>query len=375
MRPTIITLPLTTLASGDRLFLQVYEFTGRQPGQTVYLQSNLHGAEIAGNAVIHELIEFFRGLDETQLQGTVRLLPMCNPVGVNQRSHQFASGRFNPYDGKDWNRIFWDYEKEGDDLLEFAQIHLNLDVPTIQRHYRQRIQEHFEAAAAAVQSPAGLPFGDRYRYLLQRLCRDADYLIDLHSSSNQGLTYLYYFRDRDDSAKFFLLPAGILLDEYDGDAFDEAFMKPWLALETCFAKLGRPIRFEVEAWTLELGSGMQVDADAVAKGVRGIKNYLVQKGVLAIANYPVEQPSYHDMRFTTSSKVTRYYAPTGGIVQTRAPLGSLVEPEQPIYELLTFNRQGELPSVVKVLAGQGGLVFDLATNQAVNEGEYVLGIL
>ncbi|MGF1499656.1 MAG: succinylglutamate desuccinylase/aspartoacylase family protein [Elainellaceae cyanobacterium] len=375
MRPTISTVPLTTLASGDRLFLQIYEFTGRQPGPTVYLQANLHGAEIAGNAVIHELIEFLMGLDEAQISGKIRLLPMCNPIGVNQRAHQFASGRFNPYDGKDWNRIFWDYEKEEDDLLEFAQIHLNLDVPTVQAHYRQRMRQYFESAAAAVESPAGLPFCDRYRYQLQRLCLDADYLIDLHSSSNQGLTYLYYFRDRDDSAKFFLLPAGILLDEYDGDAFDEAFMKPWLALEACFAELGRPVRFDVEAWTLELGSGMQVNADAVAKGIRGIKNYLVQKGVLAIASYPVEQPSYHDMRFTTSSKVTRYYAPTGGIVQTRVPLGSIVEPKQPIYEMLTFNRQGELPSVVKVHAGQGGLVFDLATSQVVNEGEYVLGIL
>ena len=28
------------------------------------------------------------------------------------------------------------------------------------------------------------------------------------------------------------------MDEYDGDAFDEAFLKPWLALETEVSEFG-----------------------------------------------------------------------------------------------------------------------------------------
>ncbi|MFM6207023.1 MAG: succinylglutamate desuccinylase, partial [Planktothrix sp.] len=51
MIPNIVTLPLIKLASGDQLGLQVYQFNGSKPGKKAYLQSNLHGAEISGNAV------------------------------------------------------------------------------------------------------------------------------------------------------------------------------------------------------------------------------------------------------------------------------------------------------------------------------------
>lgn len=56
MIPTISTIPLQHLASGDRLFIQVYKFIGAKPGKKAYLQGNLHGAEIVGNAVIYQLI-------------------------------------------------------------------------------------------------------------------------------------------------------------------------------------------------------------------------------------------------------------------------------------------------------------------------------
>ncbi|MFM6024571.1 MAG: succinylglutamate desuccinylase, partial [Dolichospermum sp.] len=119
---------------------------------------------------------------------------------------------------------------------------------------------------------------DKYRYKLQSLYLDADYVIDLHSHTGEGIEYLYCFRNREDSANLFLLNYGIIFDEYDGDAFDESFIKPWLALEDALSKLtGEKIRFDIEAWTLELGTGMQMNPDSVSKGVRGIKSYLTQK--------------------------------------------------------------------------------------------------
>ncbi len=121
MIPTISTIPIQHLASGDRLSLQVYKFIGAQPGKKAYLQANLHGAEIVGNAIIHQLIEFLMTLDATQLTGEIWLVPVCNPLSTNQRTHFFSTGRYNIYDGKDWNRIFWDYEKEGEDLDYFAK--------------------------------------------------------------------------------------------------------------------------------------------------------------------------------------------------------------------------------------------------------------
>jgi hypothetical protein len=78
MLPIISTISLRQMASGDRLFLQVYKFIGANPGKKVYIQSNLHGAEISGNAVIHQLIEFLLSINDTDLVGEIWLIPVCN---------------------------------------------------------------------------------------------------------------------------------------------------------------------------------------------------------------------------------------------------------------------------------------------------------
>ena len=175
MIPTISTLDLLQLASGDRLSLQVYKFIGAKPGKKVYIQSNLHGAEIAGNAVIHQLISFLMALPETDLVGEIWLVPVCNSMATNQRSHLFSSGRFCAYEGKDWNRIFWDYEKEGEDLDYFAKSQMNFEPEAIRKNYLVQIKQSFEKLSKRIHSSSGVPFSQRFRYQLQSLSLDSDY--------------------------------------------------------------------------------------------------------------------------------------------------------------------------------------------------------
>jgi hypothetical protein len=375
MIPTISTIPIQHLASGDRLSIQVYKFIGAKPGKKAYLQANLHGAEIVGNAVIHQLIEFLTTLDDTQLAGEIWLVPVCNPLSTNQRTHYFSTGRYNIYDGKDWNRIFWDYEKECEDLEDFAKSQIHLEPVEIRNNYLERIQSCFQTQFAKIQAPSGLPFNERYRYQLQSLCLDANYVIDIHSSSNQAIDYLYCFQSREESAKAFLLDYGILMNEYDGNSFDEAFMKPWLALEKKLAELGKTIQFDIDSWTLEFGSGMQMKPDSVKKGIFRIKNYLAQKGVFKLPGFPLESTPSHKVNFTIKSQIKKYYAPTGGMIQSRVELGSSIKSGQLLYQLLSFNKNGELPILIDVCAEADGLVFDVSTNHAVNEGEYVLSVM
>lgn len=372
MIPTISTIPIQHLASGDRLSIQLYKFIGANPGKKAYLQANLHGAEIVGNAVIHQLIEFFTTLDASQINGEIWLVPVCNPVSTNQRSHVFSTGRYNIYDGKDWNRIFWDYESS-DRVTGSDEYYIELEIDAIREKYLKRIQKSFAKLLEKINSPSGVPFNERYRYQLQSLCLDADYVIDIHSSSNQAIDYIYGFRGREESAKYFLLNYGILLDEYDGNAFDEAFIKPWLALEDRLEKVGKPIQFDIESWTLELGGGMQMNPESVAKGVAGIKNYLAAKKILAIAGYPL--PASETMRFIAKTSIIKYYAPVGGMIQSRLQLGSSVKAGERLYQILSFNKELELPTLIDICAPSDGLVFDVSTNHAVNEGEYVLSLI
>ncbi|MHC5833560.1 MAG: succinylglutamate desuccinylase, partial [Nostoc sp.] len=91
------------------------------------------------------------------------------------------------------------------------------------QNYLTRIKQQFAKIVEKINSPSSVPYTELFSYKLQNMSLDADYLIDLHSSTNQALDYLYYFRNREESAKYFGLDFGILLDKYDGDAFDEAF--------------------------------------------------------------------------------------------------------------------------------------------------------
>ncbi|NJK37420.1 MAG: succinylglutamate desuccinylase/aspartoacylase family protein [Oscillatoriales cyanobacterium SM2_3_0] len=375
MIPKISTVPLLQLASGDRLSLQVYQFQGATPGKKVYLQANLHGAEISGNAVIYHLIQFLQTLDNQQLQGEIWLVPVCNPLSTNQRSHHFSSGRYNSYDGQDWNRIFWDYEKTGVDIMAFAQAHLHLEPEAIQTQYRQMIQDQFQQLLLETKASSRVPFKHYYRCQLQSLCLDADYVLDLHTSTNQALDYLYCFQGREASARDFLLDYGILMSTYDGDAFDEAFLKPWLALESCLADLGKPIQFDLESWTLELGSGMAMDEFSIALGTRGIKNYLASKGVLKVPDFPLPITTHHEIQFVSRQQVKKYHAIAGGMIQNRVELGTFVEKNQLLYEILSFNKIGKIPQILQVFAEADGLVLDLAINQAVNQFDYVLAMM
>jgi predicted deacylase len=376
MIPIVSTLPLFQLASGEFLSLQIYKFFGAKSGKKVYIQSNLHGAEIVGNAVISQLIDFLITLDNTQLIGEIWLVPVCNPLAVNQRNHHFSTGRFNIYDSKNWNRIFWDYEKQHDDIEEFARTQISLDIDTIKSNFFQKIKSSFDGLLEKINSPSSVQLTDKYRYKLQSLYLDADYVIDLHSHTGEGIEYLYCFRNREDSANLFLLNYGILFDEYDGDAFDESFIKPWLALEDALLKLtSEEIRFDIEAWTLELGTGMQMNPDSVSKGLRGIKNYLTQKGILEIQNLTQPETKSHQISFRSLSQIKKYWSPVGGMILSKAKLGTLVNQGDLLYQVLTFNKIGELPTTIHIYAEKTGLIYDISINNSVNEGEFVLATM
>lgn len=375
MIPRIWTLPIAELTSGDCLSIQVYQYIGSKPGKKAYLQSNLHGAEIVGNAVIYQIIELLSSLEETQLQGEIWLVPACNPMSTNQRSHHFSTGRFNAYNGENWNRIFWDYEREGDSIADFARSQLDRNPSQIRENYRRQIAFDFEHLLKKINSPSSVSLSDHYRYHLQSLCLDADYVIDIHSSTNQGIDYLYCFPNQEKSAQYFLLDRGIIFDEYDGCAFDEAFLKPWLALEQQLKILGKSIQFGIESWTLELGAGMQMNPDSVFRGVRGIKNYLVHKEILDLPNFPLCQTFSHSLKLVPKSHLKKYYAPRGGTIPSRVRLGTFVETGQWLYQLLCLNKEVRLPEIVDICAERSGLVFDVSTNHAVNQGEYVLEIM
>ncbi|NJN74457.1 MAG: succinylglutamate desuccinylase/aspartoacylase family protein [Limnothrix sp. RL_2_0] len=370
MNPIIETIDLFQLASGDRLAIQVYKFIGQNPGAKVYIQANLHGCEIVGNKVVHGLIGYLSTVPEAAIAGEIWIVPTCNPLATNQRGHFYATGGFHAYSGEDWNRIFWEHKPTAEQLNSFVEKHLNNDESTITKAYRQQIMAAFKEELAKQERPCGVSVPELFRGKLQNLCLDADYVIDIHSSSNDGLNFTYYFPNRETQAGWFGFDYSILLEEDGAYAFDEAFIWPWIELEKAFTKAGRTIHLTVDAFTLELGSGMKMRPESVAKGLAGIKNYLAHQGIISTAT---PQPS--QTKFLPSKNITRYRATVGGMIGDRLSLGQPVKAGEKLYEILSFNRLGKMPEVITVNSMVDGIVFDLAISESANQGEYVMSVL
>lgn len=368
--PEINLIELQTLASGDILQLKTYQFKGNKTLKKAYIQANLHGAEIVGNEVIYQLINFLIDLDEEKIRGEIYLVPMCNPVGLNQKNLFFSTGRFNPYDGLNWNRIFWDYTQENPNLDKFVNHNLNFKKEEIQDNYFQEIILKFIQKVDNQEKERSLSFSEHYRNQIQSLSLDANYIIDIHSSSVSAIDYLYCFEKRQSSAELFLLEYAILMNKYDGNALDEASLNPWLVLEKKMQQQGRNIIFDVESWTLELGSGMKVNQESVNKGVKGIINYLSAKKILDLDFiYPDNKPI-----FIPKNTIKSYYAPQGGIIRHRLPAGEKICQGDILYQLLTFSKKEDLPHIIEVRSLDNGIIYDVSVNDSFNQGEYILGI-
>lgn len=126
----------------------------------------------------------------------------------------------------------------------------------------------------------------------------------------------------------------------------------------------------MEAWTLELGSGMRVKEESVKKGVRGIINYLTYKNILKLELIKPQNKT----KFVLKNNLKHYYAPQGGIIRNRLQAGAKIQQGDTLYQLLTFEKKERKPTIIDIQSADQGIIYDVSTNDTVNQGEYILGI-
>jgi len=81
------------MASGAKLTVPVYSFESQQicpqlKIPNVYIQANMHGAEVQGNAVIFQLLELLKNCD---IRSNITLVPNANPVACNHKNGEYSN--------------------------------------------------------------------------------------------------------------------------------------------------------------------------------------------------------------------------------------------------------------------------------------------
>ena len=322
------------MASGAALTVPVYRLKGNKDAPSVYIQANMHGAEVQGNAVIFQLLEL---LKDTEIKGDITLVPYANPVGCNHKNGEYTLGRFDPITGMNWNRM---YHFDSDMIKPFVRESIGKDDRTIEENFKKLMIDSIEQKLD--HNIFGLTTGQRIAYQLQRLAHQADYVLDLHTGPISS-KHLYCPEYAKESAKYFDIPHTLLIpNSFDG-ALDEATFCPWWYLQDAFAELG--IKFSIssqtlnkESFTVELGSQEQIDLDVALEDAMSILNYLHYKKVIAAPQY---QPKEMTRYACYLKDYKAFYSPMGGMVDYLAEFGKPLPAGEPLARILRMDNYGD----------------------------------
>lgn len=109
------TLNLAKDLSGGDFSITGYKIGKGKP--SVYIQGGMHGGETT-YWIIHELL---KKIDENKINGSLTVIPICNPISWQHKNYFYTAGKFWYYNGKDWNRFF-PGDKKGSTPARLAHI-------------------------------------------------------------------------------------------------------------------------------------------------------------------------------------------------------------------------------------------------------------
>lgn len=344
------TLPWSHLGTERRLSVFRY---GHGP-RKAYIQASLHADELPGMRTAWELKQRLNELEaQGLLKGVIELVPVANPIGLDQHLQAAHMGRFELGSGKNFNRAFVELSapvahRIGDHLGDDPAANITL--------IRQTMAQVLDDLPPPPSQLEALQ-----RLLLRHAC-DADITLDLHCDFEASI-HLYALPQhwpqwRTLAAR---LKAGVALlcEDSGGSAFDESCSTPWLRLAKTFPEAAIPLANL--ATTLELGSMGDTRVEQAQANCEAILGFLAEQGLIAgdwaaapsecCEGFPFEGTEY-------------LFAPHHGVVSFLREVGEWVERGEPLFEVVDpLNDR-----VTTVRAGTSGVLFALDRGRYTEPG-------
>ncbi len=350
-------LPFGPPGTERSLLVRRYGQPGARP--KAYIQAGLHADEIPGLLVAQRLAAL---LEDVTVLGEVLLVPVANPIGLDQRVLGAAVGRYALDHGSNFNRGFTALEEP---VARRVTGRLGADAPANVRLIREAMAETLRATA-----PADALAG--WRQALLTLAVDADIVLDLHCDQDSVL-HLYtgasLWPAAADLAGWLGCRTVLLADQSGGDPFDEACSAPWWRLAERFGPT-LPVPPACLAATIELRGQRDVDPALADTDARALFQFLAGRGVVAGAPGPAPAPV---CAATPLAGVERIKAPSPGIVCHLVALGDTVAPGQPVALLIdpTADPRAEGTLLVSRTAG---VVWARALSRFARAGDIIASI-
>jgi predicted deacylase len=364
MAKTVVALPLPTQHLGTTRSITVHRYGDAAARPKAYIQAGLHADEIPGMLSAHHLIA---RLDEADRRGAICgqiiVVPVVNPIGLDQYFAGRLFGRSSLEQGRNFNRGFADL------------------VETVIPRLEDRLGSDPAGNVALIRASlldalAGLcPANDlqELRRTALGMAIDADFVFDLHCDL-ESLMHMYtseeLWPDAMDLAAQLGCRAVMLASDSGGDPFDEACSMPWWKLRAHFGDRF-PIPNACLSATIELRGKSDVEDGLAAADADNLFRFLQRRGL--VAGHPGPVPPLR-CAATPLSGVDRLIAPVPGVLAFRRQIGDLVQAGDVIADIVDPTADDPRTARTSLVTRTSGILWSRNQTKMAVAGETVAAI-
>ena len=349
---------LVSPSLGSHKTLTSFHFGQPGTGPKIYIQASLHAEELPGMLVAYHLRPLLERLDAAgQIQGSIVLVPMANPIGAAQRVQHKPAGRFELDSAENFNRFYPDFAQHiADEVLPM----LGKDAAANVALVRQAMGRYL------AQWTPKTELHSLRRNLLQ-LSFDADYVLDLHCDCEAVMHF--YCEEACWSAlaplAHYLQSQAILLAKNSGSSpFDECLSGVWWRLGERIAARGldAPLPQSCHSTTIELRGEAEVQHALAAQDATAIAEFLRGLGVLRdTPAAPLPNPACQATPLAGSETL---YANTPGMVVFAAQPGDILKVGDLVAEVIDPIKAQS----ARICAGVDGVLYARIRDRYVTTG-------
>ena len=317
--------PLLSPALGTQRQLTSFTFGRADSGPKAYIQASLHADELPGMLVAHHLRGLLEAAEQRgEMLGEVVLVPMANPIGLNQTVMHHQIGRFELASMENFNRHYPDFFELLKD--ELAAV-LGSDVEANKRHIRAAMRRVLLAQVPRTELQS-------QRQTLMLLSHDADLVLDLHCDY-EAVMHLYVeqaYLERLAPLAQRLGARALLWANGSGGSvsFDEALSGPWWRLRAHFADRA-PVPLGCASTTVELRGLSDVTTAVARQDAQAIFCFLQSEAVVS-GTPPAAPPA--QCKATPLAGTEAVLAPHSGVIAFACQPGDVVHAGQLLAEVI-----------------------------------------
>ena len=365
MTKTVERIPLPAPSPGTARSLTVLRYGAAGARPKAYLHASLHADETPPMLVAHHLAALLdTEAREGRIAGEIVLVPVANPIGLDQTVAGTHVGRYELAGGGNFNRGF-------PDLTDAVAARLASALGSDETANARAVRTALAATMEAIEPQGPLA---HMRHALMRLAVDADIVLDLHCDA-ESLPHLHIATANwpagADLAAELGSRAQLVSVDPGGSAFEDTMSGHWRKLRERFGA-AHPIPQGCFASTVELRGRADVDDNLARADAEALLRFLMRRGVVRGEPGPLPSAAGDGVPFEAVDMVR---APVAGIVAYRHSLGDVVKKGAVIAEIVDPMAEDARVARTPVMTRTDGFILTRRDDKLVRPGQVIAKVV